>query len=86
MINENAIDLGISNKNISYSNNNILNNIEKLVYKKIFDKYNNFLYEENKLERNNFNPHKLTSPNVWEKRLVNRITDHSEFYNFNLNK
>tara|TARA_B100001778_G_scaffold314966_1_gene300677 strand:+ start:352 stop:612 length:261 start_codon:yes stop_codon:yes gene_type:complete len=86
MINENAIDLGISNKNISYSNNNILNNIEKLVYKKIYDKYNNFLYEEYKLERNNFNPHKLTSPNVWEKRLVNRITDHSEFYNFNLNK
>lgn len=92
MINENAIELETSNKNINLYNNNLYNNnilktIEKKINTKIYEKYKfRYLYEEYKLERNNFNPHKLSSPNVWEKRLVNRITDHSDFYNFNLNK
>ena len=102
MINENAIELETSNKNINLYNNNLYNNnlynnnlynnnilktIEKKINMKIYEKYKFcYQYEEYKLERNNFNPHKLSSPNVWEKRLVNRITDHSDFYNFNLNK
>jgi|TARA_B110000858_G_scaffold190171_1_gene237807 hypothetical protein len=92
MINENAIELETSNKNINLYNNNLFNNnilktIEKNINMKIYEKCNfRNLYEEYKLERNNFNPHKLSSQNVWEKRLVNRITDHSDFYNFNLNK
>jgi hypothetical protein len=86
MISENAIELKTSNIN-SNLYNNILKNIERNINNKIYQKYNfPNLYEEYKLERNNFNPHKLSSPNVWEKRLVNRITDHSDFYNFNLNK
>tara|TARA_X000000368_G_scaffold412543_1_gene399122 strand:- start:254 stop:538 length:285 start_codon:yes stop_codon:yes gene_type:complete len=94
MINENAIELetsnnniNLSNNNINLSNNNIFKIIEKNTNKNIYEKYNlRYLYEEYKLERNNFNPHKLSSPNVWEKRLVNRITNHSDFYNFNLSK